>query len=414
MKNIVVVGGGAGGLIFANRMAKEFVGKIRTGDLKITVFDGAPYHEFQPGYLGVAFRGKDPERIRKPISNLVLPGVELVPEYCSDIDLDNRFVETQKSGKKYGFDEIVVATGSKPDYSQIPGLSDLNHDFHTSAFSSADLYQRISRIKSGRIVTGIAGLPYKCPPSPNESAFMLDEFFVKNDRRDYVEITFVTPYLRSYSAERINEVIEPIYRERSINVITSFNVEFVDTQKKAIVSMEGESLPFDYLIMVPPHTGVDLLRGKEFADDDGWIFTDKLDMHVKDYDYAFALGDATNIPVSKSGVEAHLEAVVVASNITSELRGLSDRYEFTGRLQCSMETGFRRATFVIGSYDKPVRKIEPSFYNYLQKKLMERIYWSSLMGGYEWLFRRHFGEDYYKKLSGEQPPTTSAKFQGVK
>lgn len=412
MKRIVVAGGGAGGLIFANRMAKEFSREISAGELSIRVIEGASYHEFQPAYLAVAFRGKDPDKVRRPVSSLVLPGVEIIPDYCSKIDLDNRFVETAGKGKRYEFDEIVMATGSKPDYTLIPGLKEANHDFHTSAYASADLYQRISAIRTGRLVTGIAGLPYKCPPSPNESAFMLDEFFFRRRMRDKVDITFLTPFLRSYSAETVNEVIEPLYKERNIEVVTSFNIDFVDPGKKELVSLEGEKLHYDSLMLVPPHSGVDVMKGTNFADEDGWIYTDKHDLHVKDYDYAFAIGDATDIPISKAGVEAHLEAIVVANNMISGMRGNLDSYEFTGRLQCSMETGFHQATFVIGTYEKPIRKIQPSFYNYIQKKLMERIYWASLKGGYEWLFKRHFGEDYYKKTQKERPPVKSARVEG--
>lgn len=412
MKKIIVVGGGAGGLIFANRMVKEFSSQISEKELSIKVIEGSPYHEFQPAYLAVAFRGKNPEDIRRPVASLILPGVELVTDYCSKIDLDNRFVETSKKGRRHEFDEIVIATGSKPDYSLIPGLKEANMDFHTSAHESARVFKAISSFKSGKIVSGIGGLPYKCPPSPNESAFMLDEFFTRKNMRDKVSITYITPFLRSYSAETVNEVIEPIYKERNIDVVTSFNIDYVEPSKKELVSLEGDTLSYDSLMLVPPHTGVDLIKGTEFADEDGWIYTDKQDLHIKDYDYAFAIGDATNIPISKAGVEAHLEAIVVANNMISKIKGYPDNYEFTGRLQCSMETGYHQATFVIGTYDKPIKKIQPSFYNYIQKKLMERIYWASMKGGYEWLFKRHFGEDYYRKTTTNSPSMKSAKAEG--
>lgn len=397
MKRIAVVGGGAGGLIFANRIARELYHEIESGELEIRIFDGLPYNEFQPAYLAVAFKGRDPASIRRRTSDLVLNEVELVPEFCSKVDLDNRFVKTASTGKKYEFDRIVIATGSYPDYSIIPGLREANKDFHTSAYASAEIYKMLSGVRSGRMVSGIAGLPYKCPPSPNESAFMLDEFFWKRKLRKRVKITFITPFLRAYSAEPINEVIEPLFRDRDIELVTGFNLDSVDPQNKILLSMEGEKLGYDNLMLVPPHTGAKIFKGEEYADEDGWILTDKTDLHIKDYKYAFAVGDATNIPISKAGVEAHLESVVVANNMISEFRGLGERYEFTGRLQCSMETGFHQATFVIGTYEKPVRKIEPSFMNYLQKKFMEQVYWSSLKGGFEWLFKWHFGEDYYRK-----------------
>lgn len=413
MKNIAVIGGGAGGLIFANTVAKEMSDEIKSGKLKIRIFDGSVYHEFQPGYLGVAFRGRNPASIRRYVSTLVLPGIDLIPENCSKVDIDNRFVITEKTSRKFEFDEVVIATGSRPDYSQISGLSEVNHDFHSSAKASSNTYDRLQKIKWGRVVTGIAGVPYKCPPSPNEAAFMLDEFFVKRKLRSDVKITFITPFLRGYSNETVNSVIEPLYKERNVEIITGFNLESVDAEKELLVSMEGDKVPFDTLMLVPPHTGAQVFKGEEYADSDGWVKTDKYDLHVTDHDYAFAIGDATSLPISKAGVEAHLEAIVVAKNMMSEMKGSSEKYEFTGRLQCSMETGFHQATFVIGTYEKPIERIQPSFYNYMQKKLMERIYWSSLKGGYEWLFKWHFGEDYYRKTSREKPPTQTPKVQGV-
>ena len=409
MTKIVVVGGGAGGLIFANTLAKEMAPEVKSGALDIKIFDGLPYNEFQPGYLAVAFRGRDPESLRRRTETLVREGVQLIPEFCSKVDIANKYVETKKSGKRFDFDRIVIATGSSPDYSTIPGLREANQDYHSSARESASIYKTISNVKSGRMVTGIAGLPYKCPPSPNESAFMLDEFFYRRKLRKDVKITFVTPFLRAYSSETVNEVIEPMFRDRDIEMVTGFNLDSVDPEARTLESMEGDSQKYDRLMLVPPHSGVRVFKGTDYADEDGWIFTDKKDLHIKDYDYAFAVGDATNIPISKAGVEAHLESIVVAKNIVSEMRGNSERYEFTGRLQCSMETGFHQATFVIGTYEKPIRKIQPSFKNYLEKKFMEKVYWSSLQGGFEWLFKWHFGEDYYREVEPAQSPVSKAK-----
>ena len=64
-----------------------------------------------------------------------------------------------------------------------------------------------------------------------------------------------------------------------------------------------------------------------------------------------------------------------------------------------METGWHQATFVIGTYDTPVQEIKPSMKNYMEKKVMEKIYWSSLGGHYEWLFKYHFKNDYFSKIS---------------
>ncbi len=397
MKNIAIIGSGAGGLITSSKLAKDLSKEIKNGEVTITLFDKKREQEFQPGYLEVAFRGTDPSKIRRPVKKLVSSGVKMIYDNVEKVDLADRYVKTEGSSEKINYDYIIISTGSSPDYDQIDGLKQANMDFHTDAYNASLIYNRISSIKSGKIVVGIGGLPYKCPPSPNESAFMLDEYFRKKGIRDDVEIVYITPFTRIYSAESINEVIEPMYERRDIESITAFNTDTVDDEKKEITSLEGETLKYDYLFLTPPHKPAGFLKGSNMADEDGWVKVDKKDLHITTYDNGFAIGDTTNIPISKAGVEAHLEGVVVANNIAAEITGTEQKIKFTGRTQCSMETGFHKATFVVGTYDRPVEKIEPSTMNYMEKKVMEKIYWGSLHGHYEWLFKYHFKKDYFEK-----------------
>ncbi|MGC8608293.1 MAG: NAD(P)/FAD-dependent oxidoreductase [Thermoplasmata archaeon] len=395
MKNILIVGGGAGGLMSANAFARSLPQDIRKGEIKVTIIDPAEYHEFQPGYIGIAFKGSRPSEARRKIKSLLLPGIDFINAACEKIDPDNHNV-TISSGMKLSYDYLIVATGCYPDYSQISGLENSNMDYHSSAEKSAKIYRRISEIKGGNILTGIAGLPYKCPPSPNETAFLLDEFFTKRGMRRDVNIKFITPYMKAYPAEPINEVIDPLFRERGIDLVTGFTLDSVNTDKKTLVSLEGDEIKYDDLFLVPPNKPADFLKGSPFCDEDGWIRTDKKDLHIDRYGNAFAIGDSTNIPISKAGVEAHLQSVAVTRNIISEIRRDGQRYEFTGRTQCSMETGYEEATFVIGSYAKPVKKLYPSRGKYFEKKMMEMMYWESLQGSMELLFKLNFGDDYIK------------------
>ena len=397
MKNIAIIGSGAGGLITSSKLAKDLSKEIKNGEVTITLFDKKREQEFQPGYLEVAFRGTDPSKIRRPVKKLVSSGVKMIYDNVEKVDLADRYVKTEGSSEKINYDYIIISTGSSPDYDQIDGLKQANMDFHTDAYNASLIYNRISSIKSGKIVVGIGGLPYKCPPSPNESAFMLDEYFRKKGIRDDVEIVYITPFTRIYSAESINEVIEPMYERRDIESITAFNTDTVDAEKKEITSLEGETLKYDYLFLTPPHKPAGFLKGSDMSDEDGWVKVDKKDLHITTYDNGFAIGDTTNIPISKAGVEAHLEGIVVANNIVGEITGTGQKYKFTGRTQCSMETGFHKATFVVGTYDRPVEKIEPSTMNYMEKKVMEKIYWGSLHGHYEWLFKYHFKKDYFEE-----------------
>jgi sulfide:quinone oxidoreductase len=389
--NIVVVGGGSGGTLSANLLTKQLGNEIQTGKVRVHLVLGSQQHFFQPGYLHVAFVGQDPAEIVREERSLVNRNVRLVEEPAERIDLKTQVV-TLASGETLHYDYLIIATGSVPDPKAIPGLSEAALNFHTSPEESRRIWNVIQRFDGGHVVVGIGGVPHKCPPSPNEAAFLIDDYFRERGIRDKVKLTFLTPYPRPYPAEPMSRVVEPLFKERGIEVVTFFNVESVDPTKKEMYSLEGESQSYDLLIMVPPHRGADVIVKSRIGDADGWIPADKNTMRITGYENAYAIGDATNIPVSKTGVTAHLEAITAADNIVSAIRQRSELHKYNGRINCPFEMGSGKAAFVIGSYDMPVKEIHPSRIRYMMKKAFAKFYWRTLSGSLDWLFSLYFGE----------------------
>jgi sulfide:quinone oxidoreductase len=341
--------------------------------------------------LHVGFAGQDPAEIVREEGSLVSRSIHLVEEPAERIDLKSQVV-TLKSGQNLRYDYLIVATGSVPNPKAIPGLGEAALNFHTSPEESKRVWDTIQQFGGGHLIVGIAGVPHKCPPSPNEAAFLIDDYFRKRGIRDKVKLTFLTPYPRPYPAEPMSRVVEPLFKERGIEVVTFFNVESVDPTKKEIYSLEGESQSYDLLILVPPHRGADVVVNSGIGDADGWIPTDKNTMRITGYENAYAIGDATNIPVSKTGVTAHLEAITAANNIASAIRQRRELYKYNGRINCPFEMGSGKAAFVIGSYDMPVKEIHPSRIRYMMKKAFAQFYWRTLSGSLDWLFSLYFGK----------------------
>jgi sulfide:quinone oxidoreductase len=389
--NIVVVGGGSGGTLSANLLAKQLAGEIHAGQVRVQLISGSRQHIFQPGYLHVAFAGQDPSEIVREERTLVKRDVHLMEESAERIDLKTQTV-TLASGEKLQYDYLIIATGSVPSPKAIPGLSEAALNFHTSPEESRKVWEGIQRFDGGHVVVGIAGVPHKCPPSPNEAAFLVDDYFRKRGVRNKIKLTFLTPYPRPYPAEPMSRVVEALYQKRGIEVVTFFNVESVDPAKRELYSLEGESLSYDLLIMVPPHRGADVVLKSGIGDSDGWIPTDKNTMRIAGHENAYAIGDATNIPVSKTGVTAHLEAITAANNIVSAIRQRRELYKYNGRINCPFEMGSGKASFVIGSYDMPVKEIQPSRMRYVMKKAFAKFYWQTLSGSLNWLFDLYFGK----------------------
>ena len=387
---MVVLGSGDGGTFTANLLASELRDEVRGGLASVQLIGEHLSHPFQPGNLDIAFKGASPDKYVKDETELLRKEVEFIQDPAVRIDLKARSVTT-KSGRVLGYEYLVIATGAVADPSMIPGLAEGALNFHTGPKDSRRIWEALQKFEGGTVIVAIAGTPHKCPPSPNEAAFMLDEYFTKRGIRDKVKIRFLTPYPRSYPAERISRVVEPMFQEKGIEVSTFFNVDSVDPAERKINSLEGEAFQYDLLIAVPPHHGADVIVNSGIGDADGYVPTDKGTMRVMGHQGVYAIGDATNIPVSKSGVVAHLQSVVVAHNIVAEIQQSPDLLEYNGRINCPMEVGSRRAIFVSATYTSPPADQTPSIVKYFMKRSFAMIYWRALNGSLERIFDVFFG-----------------------
>lgn len=390
MKKIVIVGGGGGGTIAANTLAHHLSSEIAKGGVRVQMIGESEEHVFEPASLDVAFKGANPDRFVHNERSLLSKNIVFTPEAAAKINFGERTVATRE-GRTFEYDYLILATGSVARPSIMNGLKEASLTFHRGPFEAAKIWRALQGFKHGKVIVAITSVPYKCPPSPNEAAFMLDDFFRKKGLRDSVEIKLLTPFPRPYSAQSISEVIQPILEERKIQTIPFFAADYVDPLGRKIYSLEGEGHDFDLLIAIPPHRGANVIQSSNIGDEEGWIPADKRTMKVKDQSGVFAIGDATNIPISKSGVVAHLQAGTVSMNIESEIIGTSTVFEYNGRINCPMETGHRKTLFVSGTYTKPPPKQSPTFIRYLMKKGFGKLYWSTLSGRWNWLFDLYFG-----------------------
>ncbi|MCK4367663.1 MAG: FAD-dependent oxidoreductase, partial [Thermoplasmata archaeon] len=88
MKNVVVLGGGVGGSVVANHLAK----KAKRGDCNITVVDEDGKHVYQPGFLYVTLGKQNPAKLVRDERTLLKRSVDLVTSRAERIDPGERTV----------------------------------------------------------------------------------------------------------------------------------------------------------------------------------------------------------------------------------------------------------------------------------------------------------------------------------
>lgn len=371
-KQIVVVGGGVGGTLTANLLAR----KLRPSEARVTLVDETGLHVYQPGWLYLPFGEAKPAALVRPEHSLLSKRVELVVATATRIDPQTRQVHLEGRAP-LSYDYLVLATGARLAPEEVPGLEEGAHHFY-SARAATHLAEALAAFRGGRIVVGVAGIPYRCPPAPLEFTLLLDHYLRRRGIREQTEITYLSPINRVFTIESVSQFITPILEARGIAYQTFFNVESVDPAGCTVQSLEGESLPYDLLVLVPPHRGSRLIEESGLGDEQGWLPTDRYTLQVKGLDGVYALGDATDLPVSKSGSAAHFEAKVVAERIVDELRGQQRNGHaptYNGRVMCFLETGFGEATTLSFDYDHPPTPPRPSWLYHYEKLLFNRAYW---------------------------------------
>jgi sulfide:quinone oxidoreductase len=331
----------------------------------------------------IAMGGEQAAKLQRPERGLLDKRVTLVVGEVVGVDTTARDV-TLADGLQLGYDQLVLATGSRIVPEAIEHFETEAHHFYT-AEAAARLRAALDRFDGGRIVIGIAGMPYKCPPAPLEVAFLLEAELRDRRIRDRTSIDFCSPIGRAFTIESVSEMATPILEAKDIALHTFFNVEAIDPARKVVMSLEGEELGYDLLILVPPHKGQQFLIDSGLAPaPGGWLPTDRHTLGVAGHDDIHALGDATDLPLSKAGSTAHFEAPVVAERIAAAVEGRAPdgkHVDYTGRVMCFFEIGDGKGTLLQFDYDHPPRPPKPNRLWHVGKIVFNKTYWHTVPKG---------------------------------
>jgi sulfide:quinone oxidoreductase len=383
MQRILILGGGVGGTLTANLLVKKLRARIDRGEVGLSVVDLTGQHVYQPGFMYIAMGGERAANLQRPERSLLDKRVTLVIGEVARIDVDHNVV-TMTDGRPLGYDQLVLATGSRIVPEAIEHFDTEAQHFYT-AEAAARLRVALDRFAGGRIVIGIAGMPYKCPPAPLEVAFLIEAELRQRDLRDRTTIDYCSPIGRAFTIESVSEMATPILAEKGIELHTFFNVEAIDPERNVVQSLEGEELPYDLLILVPPHKGQQFLMDSGLAPaPGGWLPTDRATLQVGGRPNVYALGDATDLPLSKAGSTAHFEAPVVTERIVAAIegRGVDHKHgDYLGKVMCFFEVGDGKGTLLQFDYTHPPRPPKPNQIWHLGKIVFNKTYWHTVPKG---------------------------------
>ncbi len=377
MKRIVILGGGVAGTLTANYLVPKIGEEIKKKEVEITLITERPYQIYEPGYLYLIFNRLGEDELKRDIKELLDPNVKLVTDRAIRIDTENQRVICENND--FDYDYLVIATGSRITPEEIPGLRDAGHWFYDME-GSVRLRSALANFRGGKIVVSVMGVPHKCPVAPIEVTFILHDFLKRRGVRDRSQIVYTYPINKIFIMDSVIEMIEPMFEEKGIESRTFFNPIEINPEEKKIITLEGETEDFDLLIAIPPHRGARVIEDSGLGDRGGWVPTDRYTLRVQGYENVYALGDATNLPVSKAGSVAHFQAEVVAENLAAEIEGIEPTAMFNGKAFCFIETGWEEATYIWFDYFTPPQPVMPSKFVHFVKIAYNKAYWLTARG----------------------------------
>jgi len=365
MAKIVVMGAGLGGVACAYEMKKK-VG----GGHQVTLVGSSPYFEFTPSnpWMMVGWRTAPQTRVEleKP---LAAKDIAWVPKLVQAIDAQASRL-TLDDGTSLDYDYLVIATGPKLAFEEVPGLGPKGFTqsvcTHGHALQAWEQYQQFVQSPGPVVVGAAAGA--SCFGPAYETAMILDTDLRRRKIRDRVPMVFVTPepYIGHMGLGGVGDskgLMESEMRQRHITWITNAKITGVEDGVMTVAE-HGEDgtvkkehkLPFRYSMVIPAFKGVDPVAAvPELCNPRGFVLIDE-HQRSKKFRNIFSAGVCVAIPpvevtpvgtgAPKTGYMIESMVSAICENVAADLNGKPATARATWNAICLADFGDTGAAFV--------------------------------------------------------------------
>ncbi|MBT9597223.1 MAG: FAD-dependent oxidoreductase [Vitreoscilla sp.] len=370
MAHIVIIGAGIGGMPAAYEMRERLPKEHR-----VTVVSAVDYFQFVPSNPWIAVGWRQREDIVLQVGPLLAKkGIEFIAQAVTAIDAPGNRL-TLANGDALAYDYLVITTGPKLSFDEVPGAGPASHGGggHTHSVCSVDHaqafwadYQEFLK-NPGPIVVGAMPMA-SCFGPAYEFAFIVDADLRKRKLRNKVPMTFVTsePYIGHLGLGGVGDsksMLESEMRGHDIKWITNARTTRVEAGKLFTTQLDDQGqvlkeheVPFKLAMMLPAFKGVDAVAAvPELCNPRGFVIIDE-HQRSKKYRNIFSAGVCVAIPpvettpvptgAPKTGYMIETMVTAIVHNIAADLSGQPADARATWNAICLADMGDTGAAFV--------------------------------------------------------------------
>lgn len=385
---IVIVGGGAGGIMAMARLHSAL------SNPDITLIAPNDKHIYQPGQVFMAAGEYTFDDIIKDNKDFIPSDVKWIKDEVKTFDPDNNKVVTRK-GEEVKYDYLVVATGLQYHYEWIDGLKieDIGKNGISSVYlndpekGTADggsiTWDWFNDLKAAakkgkpKVICTQPATPIKCGGAPQKILYLSNDFLKKDGlTADY---TFATNGGKLFGVPAVNETLEKEVQPRYGNITNKFkhNLIAIDPKKKVATfehkyEVKGEydedleeydiikkvdkvEMSYDFIHIVPPMAGVDAVANSKLAwqkgTGKGWLEVDQYTLQHRRYKNVFGIGDICGVPKGKTGGSARHHGPIMVANLIAVMEGKEPKAKFDGYTVCPLKTQYGKIILAEFNYD---------------------------------------------------------------
>ncbi|MBI1937050.1 MAG: NAD(P)/FAD-dependent oxidoreductase [Ignavibacteriales bacterium] len=394
---VVILGGGIGGIVTANKLAK-----LLPLHYEITLIEKNEFHYFAASFLWQMVNKRKQNQVTSSLRKLIDGRVKILFEEVKQIDAENKLITTEKN--QLHFEYLVIALGATVDQSPFSQNHRDVHNYYTVE-GAENLRNALQKFRGGKISLIVSSLPYKCPGAPYEGAMLIKDFYIQRQLEKNVSVDIYTPenLPLPVAGPELGNSVKEILDAKGIGFYPLQQTTSINYNEKKIAFASGLSVDYDLLVLIPQHKAPEVISKSALADESGWVPVDKGTLETK-YKNVFALGDVTSITIPgrwapdkplklpKAGVFAHAQALVVSEIIASRISGIETNASFCGDGFCMLEAGEDLAGFAYGDFfasPHPDVKMKNAGIKWHLGKVLFEKWWLSPIG---------FTKSFYKMM----------------
>ena len=387
---VVVVGGGNGGISVAARLLRAAMGT------DVAIIEPSSMHYYQPLWTLVGGGDARKEATQRSEASVIPKGAKWIHDAAAEFCPEENAVLTA-SGTKVGYDFLVVAPGIQLNWGAITGLQEsIGKEGVCSNYSYEYVdktWEFIRNFKGGTAIFTHPNTPVKCGGAPQKIAYLADDAFRRQGVRDKTTIVFASASASIFPVEKYAKTLRQVIARKGIDARFRTNLCEIRPETKEAVfenldTGEQTVLHYDMIHVTPPQSAPDFIRRSPLANEAGWVDVDKYTLQHNKYRNVFALGDASSLPTSKTGAAIRKQAPVLVQNLAACIHGKPLTASYDGYAACPLVTGYGKCVMAEFDYDLKPRetfRIDQSKERrsmYLVKKYgLPLLYWKAIMKG---------------------------------